>query len=169
MTSAAAEQAPEPTHPRRFLRTWLFLELLPAFGAVAMLLSNGMLVAMFKGDGDSSDPHLPAVILFPLAVLLVAFVVCLFLVLGFSLLVLFLAGIGWIASDRVLLGIAIAVPRAAVTWAMLGAADLGWGEGTNVNLMPLVSQVVLLSIASATALWLVSRDRASHDAAASLG
>ena len=168
MTTAADEHASGPAAPRRFLRTWLFLELLPAFAAVAMLLSNGMLVAMFKG-GDSSDPHLPAVILFPLAVLLVAFVVSLFLVLGFSLLVLFIAGIGWIASDRVLLGIAIAVPRAAITWAMLGAADLGWGEGTNVDLMPLVSQVVLLSIASATALWFVSRDRASHDVAATIG
>ena len=168
MTTAAAEHTSGPAAPRRFLRTWLFLELLPAFAAIAMLLSNGMLIAMFKG-GDSSDPDLPAVILFSLAVLLVAFVVFLFLVLGFSLLVLFLAGVGWIASDRVLLGMAIAVPRAAITWAMLGAADLGWAEGTNVNLMPLVSQVVLLSIASASALWFVSRDRQHREVDAAIG
>ncbi|HET6616074.1 MAG TPA: hypothetical protein VFH62_09310 [Dehalococcoidia bacterium] len=167
MTTAAAERASRPASPRRFLRTWLFLELLPAFAAIAMLLSNGMLVAMFNGDG--SEPDLPAVVLWPAAVLVVAFVVALFLVLGFSLLVLFLAGIGWIASDRALLGIAIAVPRAIITWAMLGAADLGWREGTNVNLMPLASQVVLLSIASASALWLVTHARASHDAARSIG
>ena len=159
---------PQAAPPKRFLRTWLFLEMLPAFAAVALLLSNGMLVAMFKG-GDSSDPDLPGVVLWLAAGLLLAFVVLLFLMLGFSLLALFLAGIGWIASDRALLGIALAVPRALITWAMLGAADLGWGEGTNMELTPLVLQVVLLSIVSASALWFVTRDRTARGAGDAIG